>query len=477
MDPQHSTRLDYQCTNTSVSCPPGFTFQVHDQCFSLVKLGQDMTWGAARDHCGTLAPSADLASIRSLLEARLAAALFKKVGNKDIWIGVHDLLVEGKFENVDGSGVSADASRSWAWNHPVPAGTDVDCTKLASSSFVGSWKNVACTAKLGYALCGALPSPVAKDKFVETGPQFDPNLQLYDCNAGHVDCPGHVLAVDIASSIAPAYGGLTPAAFVLIDGQGSNATIDVPLDIAAQYAAVPEAGRTMTVMVPMALSDIKVADGFDWGHVTSFSVAFGGPAPISSHELASMGEMSISNVRLGSPLRVGHVSSPDDFHLDDMACDPVSGWFELSKFVHHSPVRFSHCGRCCCFVDNPADPAVRHCYEQGVTIAEATPGSDMAPNDQCAVCNRDVNSDVFTPRNLLLPPFVDPPYFGCNDFESCTYNDHCTDSGACVGTLYLTCLSNDVTGVPDPASNCEVCDGTGPNSPTLGCTAAPGHYV
>ena len=92
------------------------------------------------------------------------------------------------------------------------------------------------------------------------------------------------------------------------------------------------------------------------------------------------------------------------------------------------------------------------------------------------MCNRKSNPQVQTPRNTLLPEFADPPYVRCDDFEACTWNDRCRDDGACVADLYTTCLRSDFWG-GDPSKNCEQCDGTGPNSTTLGCEARPGHYV
>ena len=489
-DPDTGVRLDYRCTNTSGKCPAGFSHQVHGQCFKIVNLasaGVERTWNGARDYCATLTPGGDLASIHDEMEARMAFALFKKIGRKSFWLGIHDNLVEGEFINLDGTALESESVDRWRWDKPSNDATK-NCAYVNGNSLVGSWADMSCLGNLKHALCGvpitlprSLPAEQATGGSGGVGggspsPSLDSELQLYECHGGSIDCPDDVLAIDVTPSLAPAMTGLVPSAFVLADVHGSVARITVPGDVASAFQTTAT-GKANTLLLPLGADSVESDANFDWARVDTAGVVLQGPGPQSQEELDQLGTLDVANIRLGAPLRRGHVSSPDDFVLDDLACDPVSGWFEVSPFVQHWPARYSHCRQCCCFFDDPRDPETRFCYEQGDVIADVNPGSDLAPNDQCAVCNRQVNPDVMTPRNLLLPPFVDPPFFTCDDLESCTYGDRCTDEGACVGTLYLTCLNNDVIGVPDPARNCEVCDGSGPASPTLGCTAKPGHYV
>ena len=270
--------------------------------------------------------------------------------------------------------------------------------------------------------------------------------------------------------------GLIIGAVHLVDGSGAVAEVAVPqLAInhqTSQYAAGEASAEVLLTLNATFIS----ADSFDWSSVEAIVPHIQGPPPSSPAEASALGTVVVSNVRIGVPQRVGHFSNPDDYNVDDLACDPLTGWFDIGNFVRHDPVRYSHCRECCCFFDDPGNPVVKHCYEQGDIIAQTTPAPDMAPNDQCAVCNRNNNPQVMSPRNTLLPPHSEPPYAFCDDNEPCTWNDRCRDDGACIADLYTTCLIKDFWG-GDPSKDCEVCDGTGPNSTTLGCTARPGHYV
>ena len=291
------------------------------------------------------------------------------------------------------------------------------------------------------------------------------------------DCGGAVMLVDVAAwqpsgASVPriALGGL-----VLRDSSGAQAQVAVPLqEVANQMAA--DNHETVTVRLPLNEATVSADNGFAWGAVLSVSGVSANAVVSTAGQARASGGLSLSNVRLGTPQRVGHVSDPADYNSDDLACDPVTGTYDFGEFVRSDPVRYGHCRECCCFFDNPADPTVRHCYEQGAVIADVTPSDLMAPNDQCAVCNRDINSQVMTPRNFLLEVGADPPYALCDDGELCSYNDRCRDDGACVADVYTTCLIKDFHG-GDPTKDCEVCDGTGPNSTTMGCAEKPGHAV
>ena len=182
----------------------------------------------------------------------------------------------------------------------------------------------------------------------------------------------------------------------------------------------------------------------------------------------------MSELRVAVPQRVGYVSQPETYIDEDMACDALVGSVDSSPFARHDAVKFGHCRACCCYLDDTStDPVSKFCYDHGDVVADVAPNPLMAPNDQCAVCNRYVNPVIMTPANDLLPADADPAHYTCDDGDACTYNDRCTDLGACIGDAYTTCLD----APDDPANNCEVCDGTGPDSPTFGCTAAPGSFV
>ena len=264
--------------------------------------------------------------------------------------------------------------------------------------------------------------------------------------------------------------GTTVAALMFLDERGARATVNVTDDDMASQAANGLVNKTTTLVLPLRSDWVRAQPDFDWSSVAQWTIMTADAVAVNQTTI------TLSGLRLGWPQRVGHVTSGDDYNTDDMACDPFTGWFKRSPYVRHDIVRYGHCRECCCYFDDPGNPVVKHCYEQGDIISEVTPAPDMAPNDQCAVCNRINNPQVMSPRNQLLPEGAVPPYFPCDDAEPCTWNDRCRDDGACIAELYTTCLVSDFWG-GDPSKNCEVCDGTGPSSPTLGCGPAPGHYV
>jgi len=302
------------------------------------------------------------------------------------------------------------------------------------------------------------------------------------------DCSWGVLLFDVhsggAGQAAPSF---TLGDINIRDKHGRSVSVALPRQAArASASALPS--EVLTLHVELNTTTVVGDESFDWHAV--HNITFQAEAT-----LGDAGTVNVSNVRLGRPQRVGHVSSVADYNFDDLACDPVAGWFDLGSFVRHDPVRYGHCRECCCYFDDPgSSPSVKHCYEQGDVIAETTPDPAAAPNDQvgslgfttycrssqlvvqCAVCNRGNNPQVQSPRTTLLSELGADARVPCDDFEACTWNDRCREDGACVADLYTTCLRSDFHG-GDPAKNCEVCDGTGPNSTTLGCRAAPGHYV
>jgi len=262
---------------------------------------------------------------------------------------------------------------------------------------------------------------------------------------------------------------------VLHDAAGKVATVNGTADdVQAQRASEPGVSRTL--WFPVAEGHVAAEAGFDWTQVrrASFShVGFPPPNPVSAR---AAGFVNVSRLRVGVPQRVGHVTDPGAYALDDMACDPLLGWYDVSPFARHDTTRYAHCRECCCFFDDPANPGTKMCFDQGDIMAEVAPSEALAPNDQCAVCNRVHNGQVMSPRNFL-PEFLSAGINAtCDDGEACTHSDRCTDEGACVGDTYLSCFIKDFHG-GDPSKDCEVCDGTGPDSPTHGCVAAPGKSV
>ena len=292
-------------------------------------------------------------------------------------------------------------------------------------------------------------------------------------NACEGTCGGLHLSVTLTVSSGTLAATLTSVA--LVDAGGATLSVSIPAEEVARAAAVPT-GDSISLwlpLVPTATSSSSAS--FQWGSVAAVTLA-AASAPASASAAEELGAVVLGDVRVGRPQRVGHVSNPDDYNTDDLACDPMTGWFDMGYFTRHDPVRYSHCRECCCYFDDPGNPVVKHCYDQGDIIAQVTPAEDMAPNDQCAVCNRNQNPQVMTPRNTLLPDGADPPYALCDDAEGCTYNDRCRDDGACIADLYTTCLVADFHG-GDPSKDCEECDGTGPDSATLGCRAKEGFFV
>ena len=283
---------------------------------------------------------------------------------------------------------------------------------------------------------------------------------------------------------------LEQGAYVVVDVTRSDDTAPVLgavelVDIAGNTARVsmlPSVVRTQsqslraTVYAPMNASTTDITTGgsaFNWEFVSRVQLYHAGDAAADDAEAAAAGTLTVSRVRIGSPLRWGHVSSPDNFVTDDLACDPVDGWYDAGPFVLDSPVRYGHCRECCCFFDNPADLSSKYCYDQGDVISEVTPAPSLAPNDQCIVCDRTRNRDGMSPLLNPLQPATDVL---CDDGEACTWNDRCDATGGCVSEVYATCLIAEFH-AGDPSRDCELCDGTGPGSATMGCVAKPGHFV
>ena len=190
------------------------------------------------------------------------------------------------------------------------------------------------------------------------------------------DCSWGVLLFDVH------YGGdgdATPrwtlANLKLRDEHGRSVSVALPLQATRASALVPPA-EVSTVQVELNATTVVGDESFDWHAVHNITFQAGAT-------LGDAGTVNVSNVRLGRPQRVGHVSSVADYNFDDLACDPVAGWFDLGSFVRHDPVRYGHCRECCCYFDDPgSSPSVKHCYEQGDIIAETTPDPAAAPNDQ-----------------------------------------------------------------------------------------------
>jgi len=223
----------------------------------------------------------------------------------------------------------------------------------------------------------------------------------------------------------------------LEDAAGRVASVDV--------SSISSSGESS---VPMSHPRVQEQTSFAWDNVVAVAFRLDDVADATMEETAP--EVFVSHLRIGKPARAGHISDPARYNTDDHACDPLLGTFDAFPYARHDPVRYSHCRECCCFFDDPSNPSVKHCYEQGDVIADVTPYD--APNDQCAVCNRDANPQTMTPiRSLLLSEEVIP----CDDGQPCMWNDKCTDEGACVGELYTSCLIKEFWG-GDPSKDCEV---------------------
>lgn len=289
-------------------------------------------------------------------------------------------------------------------------------------------------------------------------------------------CGDGFLAVDVTPTgpAAAASDKLVLEYLALRDVDGVAANVSVPVAIVTQQRKAV-LGQRATLWLPLTNDFVAAESGFAWAAIDTITpFAEGGP-PASPDEAAARGSLVVGHIRVGVPLRMGHVSGTDTYKDDDEACDPLTGWFDSGGFTTHDVVKYSHCRECCCFFDDPdSDPATKHCYEQANIIADVTPAPDMAPNDQCVVCNRHSNPQVMTPRQTLAAAGADP--FQCDDLDTCSFDDHCTDVGACVATAYTTCLSSLFTG-GDAARDCEECDGSGPFGPAEGCKAKDGHYV
>ena len=297
-------------------------------------------------------------------------------------------------------------------------------------------------------------------------------------SAGCGDCGGALLLMDVAADPVPRRGGITIGSVTVTDSLGLEATIHIDGNGTALQAkagllnVAHGLGLKPGVTVAASMREVVAPPSFAWASVVSMIFSLHGEAPANSEVAARAGKVWVSNVRVGTPIRHGHTTDSDNAHLDDLSCG-TDGWSEVSPFTHHLAVRYSHCRKCCCFFDNPADPSVSACYEHGAVIAHVTPVPELSPNDQCVTCNREVNPQVMSP---VLTFFEPGTIVDCDDGESCTWNDGCGASGACAGTQYTTCLRQDFWG-GDVSKDCEECDGTGPDSLTLGCTAREGHYV
>lgn len=300
------------------------------------------------------------------------------------------------------------------------------------------------------------------------------------CGANHELCGGAIVAVDITTTQPGTAEGPALAVGVLhlFDKNQQIANVTVPSSaVASQRAAAT--GSPVDVWLPLRGDTVDAPQDFAWDAVVSVAATRAGPPALSPFDAAAAGTMVLSNVRIGVPHRVGYVSLQETYDTDDRACDPLTGWFDEGPFVRSDVVRYGHCRSCCCWFDDPGNPTMRHCYDQADIIAEVTPAPDMAPNDQCAVCNRAVNPQVMTSRNFLtefLEAVNGPLVAPCDDGNDCSGNDRCTDEGACIGDEYVSCLIAEFWG-GDPSKDCEVCDGTGENSPTRGCAERPGHAV
>lgn len=151
------------------------------------------------------------------------------------------------------------------------------------------------------------------------------------------------------------------------------------------------------------------------------------------------------------------------------------GWKDAGPWIPRGVSNYGHCRECCCWLDNPADTSEKACFDQGATVASTTPGSPLAPNDGCIVCNANRNPQIFSSW-VTLYEHISNPVLECDDGEECSHSDRCDGEGFCLGTLYRTCLIAD-NWDGDPARDCELCDGTPPDSETGGCVVREGHYV
>lgn len=295
-----------------------------------------------------------------------------------------------------------------------------------------------------------------------------------DCGDLELQFDAKLAAIDLLDVM---HNPVAADSLVFTDGGGNHAEIEIDSDAWGAVIAASPRDKWATVRVPLALAEARQGDeAFLWSNLASVRFIRSGGIISDADEAAIVATrfgLDVRGIVFGVPPRAGHLWDPLD-NTDDLACGFAMR--ELSPFAPNGPNRYRHCIECCCYFDNPGNPDERYCYEQGDVIADVTPAPDMAPNDQCAVCNRGANPDVMTPRNGLYDPASEYYPAPCDDFEPCSHSDFCTDVGTCEAEIYTTCLIADFWG-GDPSKDCEQCDGTGPDSPTKGCTAKEGFYV
>ena len=115
------------------SCPADWTSS-GSNCYS--RRSNKKEWDDAENDCESL--GGHLVSITTDDENGVVYGLRK---NKDIWIGLNDKGVEGKFEWVDGTNSSY---TNWANREPRKNG---DCVKMASNK---QWKAISCSDNYRY---------------------------------------------------------------------------------------------------------------------------------------------------------------------------------------------------------------------------------------------------------------------------------------------------------------------------------------
>ena len=156
--------LDCRCVAVTIpdeSCPcKSYTLNSNDlrcKCKGF-QLGSDgfyykfyskkMTWHQANFHCAQ--EGAHLAMVKSLATHNYIRSTWP---TKDIWIALHDINNEGRFEWFDGSPL---VTSYWGRGEPSNSGNREDCAHYYPSKN-DMWNDIPCNSKLIATLCQIIP--------------------------------------------------------------------------------------------------------------------------------------------------------------------------------------------------------------------------------------------------------------------------------------------------------------------------------
>jgi len=118
------------CTACLVDCPAnGYKDPITHHCY-FTHENSPVSWSDAVDTCADSTPGTMLAILSTLEELSLVMG---ELETKDLWIGAHDMNVEGSFEWIDGEPWTfGDSGYPWAFNEPnnVGNGSPAHCVVL-----------------------------------------------------------------------------------------------------------------------------------------------------------------------------------------------------------------------------------------------------------------------------------------------------------------------------------------------------------